>query len=208
MKNIKVPRLSASTWRYYRLSVGIATLGVFVALPAVAEAQTQNTTVQSVIGSTISLTTNGTVSLNATPTGSGVQTIGSDTVSVSTNDSAGYTLKLAESGASQNMVSGANTIAPSTGTQASPVAETASSWGYRVDGVGGFGAGPTTSASNQAIGTTTFAAVPATASPSTLKTTATTASNDATTVWYGLAASTSVPTGTYTNTVTYTATGN
>ncbi|MBW4062073.1 hypothetical protein HJC99_05875, partial [Candidatus Saccharibacteria bacterium] len=46
------------------------------------------------------------------------------------------------------------------------------------------------------------------ASPNTLKTTSGTASNDTTTVWYGVAADTTQPSGTYTNSVTYTATAN
>jgi hypothetical protein len=183
-------------------------LGLF-AIPVVVSATTTSTTVSSAISPVISLlSSNGTVNINAIPTGSGVQTIGSDTVTVSTNDSAGYTLKLGETGASATLTSGSNTIAASSGTQASPVAETANSWGYRVDGVGGFGAGPTTAASNQAIGSSAFAAVPATASPNTLVTTGTTATNATTTVWYGVAVNTSVPSGTYTNSVTYTATAN
>lgn len=178
-----------------------------LAVPAAAQASTASTTVSSAIGSVISLlTTSGTVNIDATPSGSGVQTIASDTVTVSTNDSAGYTLKLGETAASSSLTSGSNTIAAVSGTQAAPVAETASTWGYRVDNVGGFGAGPTTGASSAAIsGTIKFAAVPATASPDTLKNTSTTAANDTTTVWYGVAVNTSTPTGTYTNSVTYTA---
>lgn len=190
------------------VAVALLSFGL-LAVPAVAQASTASTTVSSAIGSVISLlTTSGTVNIDATPSGSGVQTIASDTVTVSTNDTAGYTLKLAETGASSSLTSGSNTIAAVSGTQAAPVAETASSWGYRVDGVGGFGAGPTSSASNAAISATKFAAVPATASPDTLKATATTAANDTTTVWYGVAVDTTTPTGTYTNSVTYTAVAN
>lgn len=190
------------------LLVGLGGVTV-LALPTMAEAATTSTTVSSQIGSVISLlSSNGTVNIDATPTASGVQTIASDTVTVSTNDTAGYTLKLAETGASANLVSGSDTIAPVSGTQASPVAETANSWGYRVDGIGGFGAGPTSSASSAAIGSLTFAAVPATASPNTLKTTSASASNDTTTVWYGVAADLTAPSGTYTNSVTYTAVAN
>ena len=193
------------------LRVGLAAMliGALAAVPLVADAATASTTVSSVISPVISLSTNGTVNVNTTPTGSGVQTIQSDTVSVSTNDTAGYTLELAETGASSTLTSGGNTIAASTGTQTTPVAETANSWGYRVDSLGGFGAGPTSSASNAAIsGSIKFAGVPATASPNTLKTTATTASNDTSTVWYGVAVNTTQPSGTYTNSVTYTATAN
>ncbi|HSX06616.1 MAG TPA: hypothetical protein VLG92_02765 [Candidatus Saccharimonadia bacterium] len=185
---------------------GSAILGT----PVLAGAATGSTTVSSTLSSVISLlSSNGTVNANVTPTGSGAQTIASDTVTVSTNDAAGYTLQLAETSASGNMVSGGNTIPASSGSQTTPVAMSANTWGYRVDGVGGFGAGPTSTVNSAAIsGTTKFAAVPATASPNTIKTTSGTASNDTTTVWYGLAANTSQASGTYTNSVTYTVTAN
>jgi hypothetical protein len=195
------------------LKILIAALGVLffaVSSTAVVSALTASTTISSVVSPVISLlTTNGTVNINALPTGSGVQTVQSDTVTVSTNDSAGYTLQLAETGAGSTLVSGGNNIAASTGTQTTPVIMAANTWGYRVDTVGGFGAGPTTAASNAAIsGTIKFAAVPATGSPNTLATTAGTASNATTTVWYGVAVNTTQPSGTYTNSVTYTATAN
>jgi hypothetical protein len=175
-----------------------------------ASALTTSTTVSSVVSPVISLlTSTGTVNVNVVPTGAGAQTLASDTVTVSTNDSAGYVLQLAETAASGSLVSGGNNITGSTGTQAVPIAMTVNTWGYRVDSVGGFGAGATTGQSSTAIsGTIKFAGVPATASPNTLKTTATTASNDVTTVWYGVAANTTQPSGTYTNSVTYTATAN
>ena len=186
----------------------LAALGVVVALPLGVEAATASTTISSAIASVVTISSSGTVNVNVTPTASGAQTIAADTVSVSTNDTAGYTLQLNETGASSSLVSGGNTITAVSGTQASPVVETAGKWGYRVDGVGGFGAGPTSGASNQAISGTTFAAVPATGSPNTLKTTSSTASGDTTSVWYGVAADSTQPSGTYTNSVTYTATGN
>jgi hypothetical protein len=174
-----------------------------------ANAATTATTVSSAVGATISLlSSNGTVTINTTPTGAGVQTIASDTVTVSSNDSAGYTLKLAETAAATALTSGANTIPATAGTYATPVAMAVNTWGYRIDSLGSFGAGPTSGISNQAIGSATFAAVPATASPQTIKTTAATATNDTTTVWYGVATNTSQPSGTYTNSVTYTATAN
>jgi len=190
--------------------VGLLCALTLLVVPAIAEASTASTTVSSQIGSVISLlTTSGTVNIDATPTGSGVQTIAKDTVTVSTNDSAGYTLKLGETSATSTLTSGSNTIAAVSGTQAAPVVETANHWGYRVDDVGGFGSGPTTAVSNAAIsGTLKFAAIPATASPDTLKATATTAANDTTSVWYGVAVDTTAPTGTYTNSVTYTAVAN
>jgi hypothetical protein len=193
----------------------LAAVPVFaIALVAVvsslsASALTTPTTVSSAIGSIITLlTSSGTVTLDSVPTGAGVQTIASDTVTVSTNDAAGYTLKLNETAASSALVSGGNSIPATAGTYGTPIAEVANTWGYRVDGLGSFGAGPTSGASSTAIGSAKFAAVPATASPQTLKTTATTASSDTTTVWYGLAVSTATPSGTYTNSVTYTAVAN
>lgn len=192
------------------LAAAVMTFGFMLTAPVIAAASsTTSTTISSSIGSVISLlSSNGTVNVNVTPTGSGAQTIASDTVTVSTNDSSGYTLQLAETSASGNMVSGGNTLPASSGSQASPVAMSANTWGYRVDSVGGFGAGPTSGATSQAISAVKFAAVPATASPNTLKTTSGTASSDTTTVWYAVAASTAQPTGTYTNSVTYTVTAN
>lgn len=187
----------------------LAITAAALAAPFAAYADTTSSTISSNIGSTINvLTSNGTVNVNATPTGSGVQTIAKDTITVSTNNSAGYTLKLSESTAATSMVSGSNTIPTSTGSQATPIAQVANSWGYRVDGVGGFGAGPTSAVSNAAISAIKFAGVPVTASPNTLKTTATTATNNTTDIWYGVAVNTATPSGTYTNDVTYTVTTN
>ena len=185
-------------------------ISCLVGVTAIVSALTASTTISSNLASVISLlTTNGTVNVDVTPTVSGAQTIASDTVTVSTSDSSGYTLTLAETGAGSTLVSGGNTIPASSGTQATPLAMSANTWGYRVDSIGGFGAGPTSSASSAAIsGSIKFAAVPATGSPNTIKTTSGTATNDTTTVWYAVAANTSQPSGTYTDSVTYTATAN
>ena len=173
------------------------------------QANAATTSVNSSIGSIISLfTTSGSVAINATPSAGGVQTIANDVVTVSTNDSAGYTLKLGETTASSALVAGGNSIVASSGTLASPVAQSVNSWGYRVDSIGGFGAGPTTGVTNAAIGAIKFAAIPATATPDTIKTTAATASSDTTNVWYGVAVNTATPSGSYTNSVTYTAIAN
>src|SRR6202035_2312415 len=78
---------------------------------AVASASTDSTTISSQLTAVISLlTTNGTVNVNVLPSSSGAQTIQSDTVTVSTNDTAGYTLQLGETGAGSTLVSGSNTI--------------------------------------------------------------------------------------------------
>lgn len=193
------------------LSLGIFGL-TWLSIASVS-ALTANTTISSVISPVISvLTTNGTVNVNIpAPTGSGVQTIASDTVTVSTNDSNGYTLSLADSSASTAaLISGSNTIPASSGTQSSPATQSVNTWGYCVSGVGGFSTNcPSSSASDQSIsGSYTFAGVPLSGSPNTIATTSTTASNATTTVWYAVAANTSQATGTYTTTVTYTAVTN
>lgn len=194
-----------------KFQIGIATfvslLGV-VAISIGVSAATANTTISSVISSVISITTNGTVNVNVVPTGAGAQTIAKDTTTVSTNDTNGYTLQLEESTATTALTSGSNTIPASSGTQASPVTMATNTWGYRVDGIGGFGAGPTSAQSSAAISSLTFAKVAVSGSPNTLKTTSTVAVSDTTDVWYGVAVNTSQPSGTYTNGVTYTATAN
>jgi len=189
---------------------GIAVLGTASLSGAAvfAASNSSNTVINAAIGSTISISTGGTVSLSITPTGSGSATSASDTVTVSTNNATGYTLQLADSDATVTLTNGANTIGAATGTFAAPASLGVNTWGYRIDGAGTFGAGPTSSQSNVASLSGTWAAVPASGSPVTIKTTGSTASGDTTTVWYGASANTTKPNGTYTDTVTYTASTN
>lgn len=188
----------------------VAALGV-AASPVIASAvsTTATTTINATVGSVISMTSSTTVAISVTPTASGAMSSASDTVSVSTNNTAGYILKLSDGDTVTNLVSGANTIAADAGTQGTPSTTlTNNRWGYRVDSVGGFGAGPTSAETNIASSVYKWAGVTSSASPNTLKTTATTASADTTTVWYGVKADSTQPNGTYTDTVTYTAVTN
>jgi hypothetical protein len=197
------------TSRSKLLAFGTVSSFALMLMPVAAGALTANTTITSVVSPAISLlTTSGTVNLNMTPTSAGVQTTAADTVTVSTNDAAGYTLKMGANAAVTSLVSGANNIVATSGTQAAPTALTAGKWGYRIDGLGAFGAGPTSPGSNTVIGAVTYAGVPASTTPVTLVTTATTANNAATSVYYSAAADFTVPSGTYTQQVTYTATAN
>ena len=180
---------------------------VVVPSTVLAATDSDTTTINANLGSTISITTSGTVGVNVTPTGAGSMSSDSDSVSVSTNNSAGYTLTLADSDANTNLVNGGNNSAAHTGTQASPTVLANNKWGYAVAAVGGFDASYAT-LTNVASSTTKWAGVPASGSEETIKTTAATASNDTTTVWYSVKADTSNPNGTYTDTVTYTATTN
>lgn len=185
----------------------VVTSLAFIAVPLSASAA--DTTVSVAVGSVIStFTTSGTVTLGAlTPNATGTQSINNDVVTVGTNDVDGFTLTLEDADATVTLVSGANSFAASTGTPATPATLANNQWGWRLDGLGGFGAGPTSTTSNAAPSALTFAAVPASGAPTTINTTATTGS-DAVDVWYSARANDSQPTGTYTDTVTYTATVN
>lgn len=161
-------------------------------------------------GCSITLTSGGTVSLDITPVSGVLCTIQSDTASVETDDTNGYTLTLANDDTDTSLVNGASSIPVGSGTLASPVALAANTWGYRVDSLGSFGSGPTTNQSNVSPTSAVFAAVPASnATPDTIALTSS-AANPAvdTVVWYGACANTSVTSGTYTTQVMYTAVAN
>jgi len=188
--------------------VGVAALAAFAVVPgAFAASNSDSTTITANLGSTISVSSGPSVTLNVTPTAGGSITTASDTVTVSTNESNGYTLALSTSTATTALTgSPTGSIPASAGTQAVPVSLAANTWGYRVDGQGGFGAGPTTVVNNQATESHTWAGVPAVSAANIINTTTGAASGESTTVWYGLNATTASAGGTYTNTVVYTAT--
>lgn len=154
----------------------------------------------------ITLTTSGSVNINALPAAGGSCTTQKDIVAVLTHSGNGYTLTASNSTTNTNLVSGSNNIAASSGTVAAPT-PLSNRWGLRVDGLGGFGSGPTTAQTNASTSSVSFAGLPA--STSTALTLATTTSYSASTVntnvWYGVCANTSVPSGTYTSNVLYTA---
>lgn len=195
----------------YRLGAGLAVVAALIS-PVIASATatptTQSTTINATVGSAISMTTSGTVTIGVTPGASAAATSASDTVTVATNSTNGYTLTLADADATTGLTSGGNTIGAHTGTWASPSTLATNKWGYRVDGAGTFGAGPTSAQTNQANLSGTWAGMPATGSAQTLKTTSATASADVTTVWYGVKVDATQPNGVYTDSVTYTATTN
>lgn len=192
----------------YSILVGVFAVAV---APVAASAATDSasTTINAEVASVITLTSGPTVTLNVTPTASGSATSASDTVTVSTNHSGGYNLSLANTDTVTSLENGSDTIAAHAGTYAIPATLANNSWGYRVDGAGNFGAGSTVAESNEADLTGTWAGIPASSGTAhELKNTATTATDDETTVWYGVKADTSNPNGTYTDTVTYTAVTN
>ncbi len=195
--------------------LGMALVGVNLAaisLPFVADADTQttNTTIGLTINPVIiSYSSGPTVTLGAiTPDSTGKQSTASDTVSADTNDTAGLTISLQETSAvTTDMTSGGNSIATTTGTTGTPVTLANGKWGWRVDSLAGFGAGPGATISNAAPSALTYAGIPANASPFTIKTTATNGSTSST-VWYSARVNNTQPIGSYSTTVTYTITTN
>ncbi len=188
--------------------VSLLSIAGMVVAPA-AFAVTGTTTVNANISAVISIATSGTVNIAITPVSGGSATSASDTVTVTTNNSTGYNLKI--NGATTTLVNGVNTIAANAGTIAAPAAITNNTWGFRIDdatATTGFGNVATSAQTNVASLTSTkWAAMPTTAT--LIKTTSAAAtSGDATTVWYGAMADTSKPSGTYSDVITYTATTN
>ena len=189
---------------------GVNIAAVSLPMMASADTQTTNTTVNLVVNPVIiSYSSGPTVTLGAiTPDATGKQSTASDTVTADTNDTAGYTVTLKETSATlTGMIAGANTITTGSGTPAAPAALANNTWGWRVDSLATFGAGPGGVLSSAAPSALTYAGIPANASPFTIKTTASTGSVS-TTVWYSARVSSSQPYGTYSTTVTYTLTTN
>lgn len=194
--------------RIYRVGAAIAVLAVAaVPLTMPASAITENTVINATIGSTISIS-NSTdpVSINLTPGGSAVVSSASDVVTVNTNNTTGYTLTLANADATRTLVSGGNSIAAHSGTLGTPSVLADNTWGYAI--AGSPFSGSYSAENNNTSSSSLWAGVPASGSPDELKETNATATNDQTTVWYGVRVNSSQPNGVYSDTVTYSATTN
>ena len=144
------------------------------------------------------------LTVNVTPTGGARMSSLSQNVTVSTNGVLGYQLLLGAGSSERNLVNGSSTIAPTTGTQATPITLANSSWGYRVPGIGGFGNGSGVE-TNTTVSSYTWAGIPAIESPAVIRTRTTAITNQSTTVWYGVSVTSGQRSGAYTGTVTYTA---
>lgn len=192
------------------LVAGGLAVGAVVGLSSVnIQAATSNTVINGNISSLISITSVSPQTINVSPTSGAATSSVSDTVTVNTNNATGYTLDLAMVGTATandliHTVTPANVINATSGSQTTPAALGANTWGYRVDDVGGFGAGTTTAETNVATSAFTWAAVPL-GTANNLRSTTGPATNAQTNVWYAIHANNSLPSGTYTNTVTYTA---
>ena len=190
-------------------------------MTAIAQDARADTTDSTVYGSgnygdcdygacTITLSSGGTTTLNVAPTPAGKCTVQSDTASVLTDSTVGYNLTMTTSTTNNAMTSGSGSISAASGTAASPATLAMNRWGYRVDSLSGFGAGPTSSQNNGSIPSVSFAGVPPSNLAGTLVASSSGPANPAaaTTVWYGLCADSSQPAGNYSVTVTYTAVTN
>ena len=158
----------------------------------------------------ITLTSGGPTSINVVPTPTGKCTVQSDTASVLTDSTVGYSLTMTTSTTNNSMTGGSGSISASGGTSAVPITLAMNTWGYRVDSLASFGAGPTSSQNSGSIPSVTFAGVPPSNLAGTVVANSSGPANPAvnTTVWYGVCADSSIPAGSYTTTVTYTAVTN
>lgn len=208
--------------RFVRTSKIIA-LSIFlvISIYSVQSVSYADTTDSSVYGSgsfgdcdygtcTITLTDTGAPTLAIVPTPTGVCSVQSDTVSVLTDSTTGYSLTMTTSTTNNAMQGSTTSLAASSGTSSAPTTLAMNTWGYRVDGLASFGAGPTTSQSSGSVPSVAFAGVPASNQPSTQVAYSGSPANPAqdTKVWYGVCANSSIPVDTYSVTVTYTAVTN
>lgn len=179
-----------------------------VLAPLASAATTGSTSVQAVVGYTISLdsVSPATTTLSIAPVPGGAQTTASTVVTVTTNDSNGY--RLTHSTNSATLTSGANTIGSTSGTWTTPIALLNNTWGYAVAS-GTVGLTPASNGfdasysaiSNQTTSTTKFAAVPTTETD--IRSTTSAASAETTTFWYSAKVDNTKPSGTYSATITY-----
>lgn len=200
------------------VALSIAFVASICSVPSVSFA---DTTDSSVYGSgsfgncdygtcTITLTDTGVPTLTVVPTPTGVCSVQSDTVSVLTDSTTGYSLTMTTSTTNNAMQGTSTNMAASSATSSAPTTLAVNTWGYRVDNLASFGAGPTTAQSSGSVPSVTFAGVPASNQSSTQVASSSSPANPAqdTKVWYGVCANASIPVDTYSATVVYTAVTN
>lgn len=193
------------------LAIAIVIGGILIA-PALADAQ--NAYSAGTYGACeynscgITLGADATAVIDVTPSaGSTSCSVAKADVQVLTDSSTGYTLSITDSDTDTTLKNGGSgTIAATSGTAASPSTLTTNTWGYRVNSISGFGAGPTSPLASGAIPAVTFAALPSSAgTPDTIATQATPSNpSTITSVWYGVCVNASIPNGAYSDAVTYT----
>ncbi|MEO5499388.1 MAG: hypothetical protein ABIR46_02730, partial [Candidatus Saccharimonadales bacterium] len=174
-----------------------------LAMPVVASAaaNSANTVINATVNEVISISTATPVAISLTPTGSGVVSSISDTVTVSTNRTTGYELTLKDTDTSSNLVSGGNNFTPHAGTMAAPTALADNTWGFAI-ATGTTGAETNafdasySAETNSTTSTTKWAGMPTSSGTAyKLKDTTAAASGDTTVVWYAAKATTAQPNG-------------
>lgn len=188
-------------------ALAVAVVGSVVASTAAGAVSTSsNTTVTAVIAGAISIDslTPTNVTVNLTPTGTGVVSSASQAVQVSTNNSSGFKLYLKDANADLTLGDPGGPIAAHTGgTLTVPTALANNTWGFAIPGAP-FDASYSAE-SNNASSVSKWAGI--TASDQQLKNVGAAGTNT-TTVWYGVRATTATNPGSYADIVTYTATTN
>ena len=165
---------------------------LFPSLPTAVQAEESGSTANLNVESAVAITLPDTVAINVTPTPDGTFSSSNVKLSVSTNNNSGYTLSLATTGNDNHMHSQnqatTETIAPVSGsvTQAKFANNT---WGYNLRAA----------SEGDANASTEYQAVPE-SDDAALKTTSA-PSNDSYNLTFGAKVNTSIPSGTYTNTV-------
>ena len=165
---------------------------LFPSLPTAVQAEESGSTANLNVESAVAITLPDTVAIDVTPTPDGTFSSSNVNLSVSTNNNSGYALYFATTGDDNHMHSQnqatTETIAPVSGsvTQATFANNT---WGYNLRAA----------SEGDANASTQYQAVP-TSGDAALKTTSA-PSNDSYNLTFGAKVNTSIPSGTYTNTV-------
>ena len=200
------PTSTATTQTVTGLSVGTTYTFRVSAVNAVGTSTPSSTATGAPLY--ISASAASSLTFTVTPAASALISSTSQGVTVSTNAPNGYTITLSMSGSSQLLSNGGATLGATSGTQNSPGTLGANTWGYRVDGIGGFGAGTTTAETNVSSSAFSWAGVPISGSGNIIANAALPGTGLTTTVWYAASANTTKQSGTYTGTVVYTAVTN
>ena len=165
---------------------------LFPSLPTAVQAEESGSTANLNVESAVAITLPDTVAIDVTPTPDGTFASSNVNLSVSTNNNSGYTLSLATTGDDNHMHSQnqatTETIAPVSGsvTQAKFANNT---WGYNLRAA----------SEGDANASTEYQAVPE--SGDTAQRTTSAPSSDSYNLTFGAKVNTSIPSGTYTNTV-------
>lgn len=191
---------------------GASIAGLAIA-PAVSAATTGSTSLEAILGWTISMDSvaPAQTQLTIAPAVGGTQTTRSTAVTITTNDTAGYTLS--HNASTTTLVNGGNTVPSIAGaTWAAPLALTNNSWGYALVGTTpgltpGSNGFDTTYADidSQPTSALKYAAMPTVSTA--VRSTSAPASAEVTTFWYSAKLDNTKPNGTYSTTISYSVVG-